>query len=150
MAESCGWPPGCSLPALGPGLDSSSQRLGLMMAEPPTHLDPDSGLMHQEGIHVLLLKGLNWGLGPPHPQGESWAEARGGQATPPLLTLPSWVSRMESLLMSRWMTPWAWSTDRACSTARHTAAICSSFILGGQGRWGARSEWRRQRPHPGV
>lgn len=33
--------------------------------------------------------------------------------------------------MSRWMTPWAWSTDRACSTARHTAAICSSFILRG-------------------
>lgn len=38
-------------------------------------------------------------------------------------TLPSRVSRMESLLMSRWMTPWAWSTDKACSTARHTAAI---------------------------
>lgn len=33
--------------------------------------------------------------------------------------------------MSRWMTPWAWSTDKACSTARHTAAICSSFILWG-------------------
>lgn len=88
--------------------------------------------MHKEGIHVLPLKGLNWGLGPPYLQGESWAEVRGGQATPPLLTLPSWVSRMESLLMSRWMTPWAWSTDRACSTARHTAAICSSFILVGQ------------------
>lgn len=40
MAESCGWPPGCNLPTLGPGLDSSSQQLGLMMAEPPTHLDP--------------------------------------------------------------------------------------------------------------
>lgn len=39
-AESCGWPPRCSLPSLGPGLDSSSQCLGLMMAEPPTHLDP--------------------------------------------------------------------------------------------------------------
>lgn len=40
VAESCGQPPRCSLPALGPGLDSSSQRLGLMMAEAPTHLDP--------------------------------------------------------------------------------------------------------------
>lgn len=34
--------------------------------------------------------------------------------------------------MSRWMTPWAWSTDKACSTARHTEAICSSFILRGE------------------
>lgn len=51
------------------------------------------------------------------------------------LTLPSCVSRMESLLMSRWMTPCACSTDSAFSTARQTAAICSSFILGeGEGQ----------------
>lgn len=45
------------------------------------------------------------------------------------LTLPSWVRRIESLLMSLWMTPWEWRTESAFRTDKHTVAICSSFIL---------------------
>lgn len=44
-------------------------------------------------------------------------------------TRPSWVRRMESLLMSLWITPCLWRTDKAFRTDRHTVAICSSFIL---------------------
>lgn len=36
---------------------------------------------------------------------------------------------MESLLMSLWITPCLWRTDKAFRTDRHTVAICSSFIL---------------------
>ena len=49
-------------------------------------------------------------------------------------TRPSWVRRMESLLMSLWITPCVWRTDSAFRTDRHTVAICSSFIL--QREWG--------------
>lgn len=90
---------------------------------------PDPALLHQNKLtdpHATQL------------ERQPTVTARGGlgraeeaQVTQ-ILTLPSWVSRMESLLMSRWMTPWAWSTDKACSTARHTEAICSSFILCGE------------------
>lgn len=47
-------------------------------------------------------------------------------------TLPSMVRSMESLLMSRWMTPCEWRYARACRTASHTVAICSSLSLEGE------------------
>lgn len=43
-----GWPPGCSLPASGSGPDSSSQQLGLMMAEPPLPGPLTLDWMHEE------------------------------------------------------------------------------------------------------
>ena len=49
------------------------------------------------------------------------------------LTLPSLVSRMLSLLMSRWMTPLEWRYSSALRQLFTTAAICSSRRLGGRG-----------------
>lgn len=46
-----------------------------------------------------------------------------------VLTLPSWASRMESDLMSRWITPLEWRNARALRQALHTVAIWVSSIL---------------------
>lgn len=48
-------------------------------------------------------------------------------------TRPSWVRRIESLLISLWITPCVWRTDSAFRTDRQTVAICSSFILKREG-----------------
>lgn len=139
----------------GSGLDYSSQHPVSManLSHPsstnatPGDLGPCSCDRRRATAHCpsRSLTGLSTSLC----RGRQWGEAGRPECPPALcfLTLPSCVSRIESLLMSRWMTPWAWSTDKACSTARHTAAICSSFILHGGDRGSSWAE--RPRASPG-
>lgn len=67
-----------------------------------------------------------------HKQAPIWSHQRKMKAVSRAtdgLTRPSSESRMESLLMSLWMTPCEWRYASACSTASHTVAICSSLSL---------------------
>lgn len=63
----------------------------------------------------------------------SMIEWKRGSVKSVVHTRPSWVRRIESLLISLWITPCVWRTDSAFRTDRQTVAICSSFILKREG-----------------